>query len=141
MRYQRKPVVIEAVKMDTLKDESEWPEWLKWAWMKEPGEINSLSGNKRTLHTPDGAVEIQIDDWIIRHADGVLSRCSPEAFEKTYWSGGLDRGQAEDMGRTLHMFELMVQFGLELHKMGSGWIVTHANKVIAEKVQGATPDS
>ena len=97
-RYRKKPVVIEAFQMtrERRTDNSEWPEWLDFAWQKERGEPGALQiANIAHLATEPSMVEIVTlegnhlvswDDFIIQGVAGELYPCKPDIFAATYES-------------------------------------------------------
>lgn len=90
--YRKKPVVIEAFQMTQERrwDNSEWPEWLNWAWNREIGEDNALwcdtDPPHKHLHisTMEGVLNIDWNDWIIQGVKGEIYPCKPDIFEATY---------------------------------------------------------
>ena len=88
MKFRKKPVVIEAFQLTTAAKESnvDWPEWLNAAWQKdfkEPGAFYRLS-TAFLIHTLEGSMVVNTDDWIIRGVKGELYPCKPDIFEATY---------------------------------------------------------
>lgn len=71
-------------------DNSEWPEWLNYAWQKDLDEEGSLWCDQEEPHTflhittLEGIMDIQWDDWIIQGVKGELYPCKPDIFEQTY---------------------------------------------------------
>jgi len=99
-KFVKKPVVIEAFQMTRERrwDNSEWPEWLNYAWNFErdevgavyptvktepsqaiPSEVNTLS-----IQTLEGEHLVSWDDYIIKGVEGELYLSGPYSFEKTY---------------------------------------------------------
>ena len=78
MKYRKKPVVIDA-----------------WQW---DGEVSTLDqfhtdgdevtfdiqDRTLTIHTLEGDMTANLEDWIIRGVKGELYPCKPDIFEATY---------------------------------------------------------
>lgn len=87
MKYQKKPVVVEAFQMKKQYREGEnWPWWLLEAWKMNPGAVGAVWSGRDCLFvgTLGGAVEVEYGDWIICGVGGELYPCKPDIFEKTY---------------------------------------------------------
>lgn len=86
MKFRKKPVVIDAVR---IEKGMEIPEWLKDAI--ECGEV-ALYGTKRNLRdqphaqvvTLEGTMRGDAGDWIIRGVAGEFYPCRNDIFEATY---------------------------------------------------------
>lgn len=93
-RYQKKPIEVQAFQMtpERFNDNSDWPEWLNYAWQKENDEPGALFNhlNSKTgegglaINTLEGRFYIYQHDWIIRGIQGELYPCKPDIFEATY---------------------------------------------------------
>jgi len=94
VKYRKKPVVIEAFQMTRARrdDNSEWPEWLNFAWQKAPGEgalfpdTDDPTWDRLVIGTLEGVHRVQWNDWIIRGVKGELYPCKPDIFAATYES-------------------------------------------------------
>jgi len=94
VKYRKKPVVIEAFQMTRARrgDNSEWPEWLNFAWQKEPSEgalfidADDPARERLVIGTLEGVHRVQWNDWIIRGVKGELYPCKPDIFAATYES-------------------------------------------------------
>jgi len=93
MKYRKKPVVVEAVKITTImwNNLEDWPVWLKQAWDQESDtEPNSLwlefagKDSKLFVITDSGKMEVLWGDYIIQGIQGELYPCKPDIFEATY---------------------------------------------------------
>lgn len=77
MKYRKKPVVIDAVKVKNgFKDLAIWCN----------GQI-AMDGRKVygiVIPTLEGNMTARIGDWIIKGVEGEFYPCKPEIFEKTY---------------------------------------------------------
>ncbi len=94
MLFRKKPIEVEAFQMtkERRSDNSEWPNWLHYAWTKDWKRIGSLF--IRPEHNPDklylairtleGPLNVAWNDWIIRGVEGELYPCKPSIFEQTY---------------------------------------------------------
>lgn len=89
MKYRKKPVVIEAVKVEDVIRQSQTEEHLTPEWVREAlGDRTLLpwfDGSPR-VHVPtlEGDMAGNSDDWIIRGVKGELYPCKPDIFEATY---------------------------------------------------------
>jgi hypothetical protein len=95
MKYRKKPIVIEAFQMTEARrsNNTDWPEWLNYAWNKEISEVGSVSPkdfpnstgtDKLCVQTLEGPLNVDWDDYIIRGIQGELYPCKPDIFESTY---------------------------------------------------------
>lgn len=86
MKFRKKPVVIEAVQ---YTERFSWPDWFadavtdksitthgtgKWA----EGECFA------EIHTLEGTMRADENDWIIKGVKGELYPCKPDIFKQTY---------------------------------------------------------
>lgn len=96
MKFRKKPVVIEAVKVlfqEMLADGPEGPpvenapEWFNDA--VRAGVVTLSTRGARDyavldIHTLEGVMEATPGDWIIRGIKGELYPCKPDIFDATY---------------------------------------------------------
>lgn len=80
MKYRKKPVVIEAVQWNGV-EVSEFTEWIREAL--DNGTVTRYA-DKVVIHTLEGDMLAEPNDFIIRGVHGELYPCKPEIFEKTY---------------------------------------------------------
>ena len=88
MKYRKKPIVIEAVRLTPimLLDHKNWPDWFVRAMktkLTEPGAILWFNGSL-AVHTLEGLIEGKIGDWIIQDIQGKIYPCKPDIFDATY---------------------------------------------------------
>ncbi len=94
-KFRKKPVVIEAFQMTKERrvNNSDWPEWLNQAWNKafsEKGAVycedypHSDGTDRLIIHTLEGPMTVNWDDWIIKGIKGELYPCKPNIFSATY---------------------------------------------------------
>ena len=94
-KYRKKPVVIEAFQMteEARQDNTNWPTWLHRAWQKDtrvegalyPSEHPYSDGtDKLKIHTLEGDLLVEWNDYIIQGVNKELYPCKPDVFEKTY---------------------------------------------------------
>lgn len=77
-KYQKKPVVIEAVQWDgTDKSLGEIVYWMD-------SEVMNLDDGKLGIETLEGIMEAFVGDFIIKGIKGEFYPCKPDIFEKTY---------------------------------------------------------
>lgn len=82
-RYRKRPVVVEAVRVDEVLDAdygTVLPEWLLAALA---GEVVLLV-DAVIIGTREGSMRGDRGDWIIRGVQGELYPCKPDIFEATY---------------------------------------------------------
>jgi len=93
-RYRKRPIEVEAFQMtvDTRWDNSDWPDWLSYAWQKEPDEegclyaigISYSEDSYLFIHTLEGPMKVNWGDFIIQGVSKEIYPCKPDIFEKTY---------------------------------------------------------
>jgi hypothetical protein len=83
MKYQKKPVVIEARQFTTNNDSGENLDALV-AWVKENGQEASHNGTDIVIHTPEGDMTGSVGDYIIKGIKGEFYPCKPDIFAATY---------------------------------------------------------
>lgn len=89
MKYRKKPVVIDAVRVPADDKEWEWETFYEWA-----AEVGmSVTGERRTaVQTPSGYLIDTLEgtmlagygDWIIKGVAGEFYPCKNEVFLATY---------------------------------------------------------
>lgn len=77
-KYQKKPVVIEAVQWDGTDKSLE--EIVNWIGQK----VMNLPDNKLGIETLEGLMEASIGDFIIKGVKGEFYPCKPDIFAETY---------------------------------------------------------
>lgn len=81
-RYRKKPVVIEAVRLDdpdlsVLESSADWcGGGVAWGPTAEPVGI--------IITTLEGVMRADLGDWIIRGVKGEFYPCKPDIFAATY---------------------------------------------------------
>lgn len=94
-KFRKKPVVIEAFQMtkERRKNSWDWPNWLSAAWNKDWHEVGSVNSedwphskgdDRMMIHTLEGKMTVEWNDFIIQGVSGELYSCKPDIFEKTY---------------------------------------------------------
>ena len=73
-KFRKKPVMIEAIQwtgnnLEEIKDFMRYYEYAK---------------KNLIIHTLEGKMIAQVNDWIIRGVQGEYYPCKPDIFEKTY---------------------------------------------------------
>lgn len=81
MKFRKKPVVIEAVKFDGIKE----IEGVKIGATAISGNVAEM-GNKTVgfIETLEGTMTADVGDWIITGVKGEKYPCKPDIFEATY---------------------------------------------------------
>lgn len=99
-RFQKKPVVIEAVKAKAMLrlDDDQLPAWWRLAMEKRRHEKGAISfslfpaaeGQPHTMYlqTRLGRLVVEPEDWIVREFDGELSLVKADRFALEYESAG-----------------------------------------------------
>lgn len=92
MKYRKKPVVIEAVKVSDVQsykdgqsiiNEQMMPAWLNDAIENKVVSFGgvTLGGSVKTL---EGSMQFGYLDWLIQGVNGEIYPCKPDIFLKTY---------------------------------------------------------
>lgn len=96
MQYRKKPVVIEAVKLQVVDGGpsgpdgnlfNEHPEWLTDAIGRgdiQPAKPNDTDFCDLEIKTLEGVMRVNAGDWIIKGIKGELYPCKPDIFAATY---------------------------------------------------------
>lgn len=79
-QYRKKPVVIEAVRIDESSTPSEVEAWCG-GWRKDNGTMQKFS---IIIPTLEGEMEATYGDYIIKGVAGEFYPCKPDIFEATY---------------------------------------------------------
>ena len=80
MKVRKKPVEVEAYKIDSMEP---LPEWLHTA-IKEGDIYESIIPEGLAIETLKGTMYAKLDDYIIRGVHGELYSCKPDIFAETY---------------------------------------------------------
>lgn len=83
-KIKTKPVIKEAVQYFDFRFGSDDP---FWDWMTADCEWQDPDGSVYGLvlnNTPNGDIEVNDGDWIIKGVDGGFYPCPNDVFEKTY---------------------------------------------------------
>jgi len=94
--YRKRPVTVRAFQMTQERrwDNSDWPDWLNEAWLKDhdrPGALfptGTGRADRLCIFTLEGTHLVSWGDWIIRGVKGELYPCKPDIFEATYEEAG-----------------------------------------------------
>lgn len=86
MKYRKKPVIVEALKVSELlklakHNWKELPEWVVHIY--ETGNM-LFADPYITIKTLEGNMEALYDDYIIQGIKGEVYPCKPDIFEMTY---------------------------------------------------------
>ena len=88
MKFKKKPVVIEAVKVEKgmLDDAPMWLHDAERSRAIDLFEVGGVSTNApwARVNTLEGVMVADEGDWIIRGVKGELYPCKPDIFEATY---------------------------------------------------------
>ncbi len=84
-QYRKKPVVIEAMQWSGFNLEAILH---LVAPTLNPGDplqrVEMLDNETLAVHTLEGTMHAQVNDWIIRGVKGELYPCKPDIFDATY---------------------------------------------------------
>jgi len=82
MKYRKKPVVIEAVQFNGVKNDLQ--ELFELAKDSTRELVVDALENYLTIQTLEGEMRADVGDWIIKGVQGELYPCKPNIFEQTY---------------------------------------------------------
>lgn len=82
MKYRKKPVVIEAIKIPLLNESSE--ELCNWAENEGFENYTSERDGTIAIETLEGIMIGSPGDYIIKGVKGEFYPCKPDIFEMTY---------------------------------------------------------
>lgn len=97
MRFQKRPVQIEAFQWTASMDQAEDPEWIISAindgrvWFDRDSQYNV----EMIICTLEGNMIAKPGDWIIKGVAGEIYPCKPEIFERTYTPVAYERPQGD----------------------------------------------
>lgn len=83
MKYRKKPVVIEAWKIDS--NDRKMPEWV---FASNRVQWRDGGGTKLEIETLEGIMVGNKGDYLIKGVAGELYPCKPDIFEMTYEPAG-----------------------------------------------------
>ena len=80
MKYRKKPVVIEVVQWNgnNTYEIQDFIENGDWTW------VQGSEGFDLYIHTLEGKMFANVDDYIIKGVQGEFYPCKPDIFEMTY---------------------------------------------------------
>ena len=81
MKARKKPVVVEVIRWDGLKDHHKFPQWLKEAF---DSGVCFMDNSMLYIKTLEGNHMANYGDWIIQGVKGELYPCKPDVFDLTY---------------------------------------------------------
>lgn len=89
MKYQKKPVVIEAWQFTKENFSKGTPKWIEHIGRERNQSVKlwSLHGGKTfggEIKTLEGVMKVSENDYIIRGIHGEFYPCKPDIFEETY---------------------------------------------------------
>ena len=80
MRFRKKPVIIEAIQLNTGNLESV----AEWCSGSLKGVLLARSFWVIEIDTLEGQITARVGDWVIRGINGEFYPCKSDIFEKTY---------------------------------------------------------
>lgn len=86
MKFRKKPIVIEAAQVSVLLEcaRNNWkglPIWISAAY--DRGDVRFLS-TSLSIHTLEGVMIAEYDDFLIQGIQGELYPCKPDIFQASY---------------------------------------------------------
>lgn len=78
-RFQKKPVIIEAIQLTDAVLDAPHPSDLHF-----PGVVYDPVNRCATIKTLEGEMRANLGDWIIKGVAGEVYPCKPEIFQATY---------------------------------------------------------
>jgi len=86
MKFRKKPIVIDAFQWTAGPGQKEDPDWILEAMSR--GEVQfdrpGTPHVRMAIHTLEGVMMADQNDYIIKGVEGELYPCKPSIFEKTY---------------------------------------------------------
>lgn len=79
MKFRKKPVVIEAVRL-TEENKEDFMVFAK----QSPHTFQIVSGDRVEIKTLEGTMTAMYGDWIIKGIKGEFYSCKPDIFEASY---------------------------------------------------------
>lgn len=91
MKFRKKPVVIEAMRIPSPEDLQAWGQLAGWLTIYDGEQVVEVHGPENgvgvdglAIKTLEGTMIGNIGDWIIRGVNGEFYPCKHDIFEKTY---------------------------------------------------------
>jgi len=87
MKYRKKPIIIEAVKVSIILEKAHNSNCVDQPlWIQEAVDKNTIEFASDCLYikTLEGTMKADPDDMLICGVNGELYPCKPNIFEKTY---------------------------------------------------------
>jgi hypothetical protein len=81
-KFRKKPVVIEAIQYDGT--ENSVVEILQMKETISSARSIRVDAGDLLIHTLEGVMRADKDDWVIKGVNGELYPCKPDIFDKTY---------------------------------------------------------
>jgi len=81
-KFKKKPVLIEAFQLPKINEtcSDEMIDWLN----SHDHDIESERDGVLLIHTLEGTMQANPEDWIIKGVEGELYPCKPSIFEAVY---------------------------------------------------------
>ena len=83
MKYRKKPVVIEAVQIES-NNELDVLDFVNGGDQKRGGGIGFAKDGHLYIHTLEGDMRADLNDYIIKGVSGEFYPCKPDIFALTY---------------------------------------------------------
>lgn len=79
MKFRKKPVVVEAWCTNSVGEPPDWVIAASTCWMRE-----NMMTRIMQVDTPNGRVDVNQGDWLIRGINGEVYPCASDVFVETY---------------------------------------------------------
>ena len=105
MKYQKKPVVVEAWRANDSELDDNLPEWVFQALVdRNVGETGKQEFDYY-VNTLEGKMYFNNGDYLIQGVHGEIYSCKPDIFEETYFKvDDTERISPDDIGNDIHEF-------------------------------------
>ncbi|WP_190325524.1 hypothetical protein [Leuconostoc carnosum] len=105
MKYQKKPVTVEAWQAYDFDLDDKLPKWIFNAFVNMQIGETSKEIFDYYVHTLEGKMYFNNGDYLIQGVHGEIYSCKPDIFEETYVKvNDTDRISPDDIGNDIHEF-------------------------------------
>ncbi|WP_273948080.1 hypothetical protein [Leuconostoc mesenteroides] len=105
MKYQKKPVMVEAWKAYDFDLDDELPKWIFEAFLSRKIGETSKESFDYYVNTLEGKMYFNNGDYLIQGVHGEIYSCKPDIFEETYVKvEDNDRISPDEIGNDIHEF-------------------------------------
>lgn len=105
MKYQKKPLTVEAWQAYDFDLDDKLPKWIFNAFVNMQIGETSKESFDYYVHTLEGKMYFNNGDYLIKGVRGELYSCKPDIFEETYVKvDDINRMIPDDIGNDIHEF-------------------------------------